>query len=191
MLSIKRNKIQDRNWISEKLSEEGYSITKGFDCGDNDLNEFFQKDALEHKKELLTETYLLKMAIEENEKSIPVAFISFCNDAIQLSKKKRGKILPSKKQYKYLPGVKIARLGVDKGLQRKNIGTLFINMAKQLFLMDNRTGCRFMTVDAYNIARVIEFYKKNDFQFLSSEDSNKDTRIMYFDLKRLQIPHNQ
>ena len=60
-------------------------------------------------------------------------------------------------------------------------------MAKKFFLEDNRTGCRFMTVDAYNNDRVIKFYKKNGFQFLSNKDTNKKTRIMYFDLKRLAL----
>ena len=91
------------------------------------------------------------MATRRNKEYTPVAFISFSNDAIELSRERRGEILPpSKARYRYLPAAKIARLGVDKKFQRKNIGTLFINMAKQLFLMDNRTVCRFMTVDAYN-----------------------------------------
>ena len=94
-------------------------------------------------------------------------------------------MLPRKKQYPFLPAVKIARLGVQTPFQNKNIGTLLINMAKEFFLHDNRTGCRFMTIDAYNKPRVINFYKKNGFAFLSKADQNKDIRSMYFDLKRL------
>ena len=186
MLLLKRNSIEEGNWVAEKLEEEDYSKIGNFNCSDDDLNEFFQIDALEHKKELLAVTYSLKMATEE----LPVAFISFCNDAIQLSRQERGKLLPPKKaRYQFLPAVKIARLGVQKEFQRHNIGTKFINMAKRLFLKDNRTGCRFMTVDAYNTDRVINFYKKNDFKFLHEKDSNKKTRIMYFDLKRLEISY--
>jgi len=54
-----------------------------------------------------------------------------------------------------------------------------------MFLRDNRTGCRFMTVDAYNNPQVINFYQKNGFAFLSEADQKKETRSMYFDLKRL------
>ena len=52
-----------------------------------------------------------------------------------------------------------------------------------LFLTENRTGCRFITVDAYNNERTIAFYEQNEFRFLSSSDATEDTRQMYFDLK--------
>lgn len=44
-----------------------------------------------------------------------------------------------------------------------------------------RTGCRFVTVDAYRSA--IPFYRKNDFEFFTSADFADRTRLMYFDLK--------
>ncbi len=53
-----------------------------------------------------------------------------------------------------------------------------------MFLKDNRTGCRFITIDAYNNERTLRFYEKNDFTFFSDKDKNKKTRSMYFDLKR-------
>lgn len=76
----KRNSIEYEGWIAEKLEFEDYSEIGGFDCGDDDLNEFFQGDALEHKKQLLAETYSLKKATN-GEESPSVAFISFHNDA--------------------------------------------------------------------------------------------------------------
>ena len=42
-----------------------------------------------------------------------------------------------------------------------------------------KSGCR-LTVDAY--VQATSFYLKNDFTFLSSEDENQRTRLMYFDL---------
>jgi hypothetical protein len=44
-------------------------------------------------------------------------------------------------------------------------------------------GCRFITVDAYRDA--FGFYLKNGFEFLSSEDETDNTRLMYYDLKRI------
>ena len=43
---------------------------------------------------------------------------------------------------------------------------------------------RFLTVDAYLSA--IPFYEKHDFEFLIPDDDNKHTRLMYFDIIRLQ-----
>ena len=129
-------------------------------------------------------------------KKIPVAFISFLNDSIRLeeetdSKKKkktnffrylRRHIPLPKRNYSSYPAVKIGRLGVETPYQGNSIGTLVLNMSKKLFLTQNRTGCRFVTVDAYNTPRVIEFYRDNGFDFLSDEDEKRDSRTMFFDL---------
>jgi GNAT superfamily N-acetyltransferase len=178
MLSKKRNEVVHGDWIFEKLDD--FKIVNDFDCGDDDLNDFIKNDAEAHKKELLAETYIIKATVAATR---PVAFISLCNDAIHLSFEKRD-MLPNKKRYPSLPAVKIARLGVGLELQGLDVGTYLINLIKRLFLNNNRTGCRFITVDAYNKPRVLKFYQKNDFQFLHDKDQNKQSRIMYFDLKR-------
>lgn len=48
------------------------------------------------------------------------------------------------------------------------------------FLLDNKTGCRFITVDAY--AAAVPFYLKNGFVPLNDDDLNDPTRLLYFDL---------
>jgi hypothetical protein len=59
---------------------------------------------------------------------------------------------------------------------------------------NNKTGCRFVVVDAYNEQSPTEYYKKTGFEFLfSTEEQEKEytglidedelsTRLMYFDL---------
>ena len=44
----------------------------------------------------------------------------------------------------------------------------------------NKTGCHFLTVDAY--AAAIPFYLKQKFVPLTVEDEGADTRLLYFDL---------
>lgn len=58
----------------------------------------------------------------------------------------------------------------------------------------NKTGCRFIVVDAYNEEIPLKYYTKNGFQYMfstekqESECTKKDvntklnTRLMYFDL---------
>ncbi len=48
---------------------------------------------------------------------------------------------------------------------------------------DNKTGCRFITVDAY--AAAIPFYLRNGFVPLNDEDIDEPTRLLYFDLNDL------
>jgi len=69
-------------------------------------------------------------------------------------------------------------------MQTKGIGTELLDFIKVSFTTENKTGCRFLIVDAYNKERTINFYKRNDFDFLSTADKDEDTRLMYFDLKR-------
>ena len=59
-----------------------------------------------------------------------------------------------------------------------------LNLTKLLFLTNNRTGCRFITVDAYNTEEAIGMYKKNYYTFMTDIDQDDDTRIMYYDLTR-------
>lgn len=51
---------------------------------------------------------------------------------------------------------------------------------KSYFVDNNRTGCRFMTVDAYKSAEA--FYLKNGFLYLVEDDVDHNTRLMFFDL---------
>lgn len=195
-----RNKIESDQFIMARLEKEkDFKRATSFDCGHNDLNDFFQNDALNHKEELLTETYIFKLkGAARGETFPPVAFISFLNDHIPLTREEKKaekkqffkdlrKSMPFKfTHYSTFPAVKIGRLGVNKDYQRKDVGTYLLNMTKEFFLSHNRTGCRFLTVDAYNQQNTLKFYQKNGFQFLWDKDKNKDTRIMYFDLKRFK-----
>ena len=57
---------------------------------------------------------------------------------------------------------------------------MLLNFIKSYFLEDNKSGCRFITVDAYH--DVIPFYQNNDFQFLRKEEDDFVTRLLYYDL---------
>ena len=81
---------------------------------------------------------------------------------------------------KSYPAGKLCRLAVDLSAQDSHIGSYLIDFIKSFFISDNKTGCRFITVDAY--ADVIAFYEKNNFVKLDDEDKDARTRLLYFDL---------
>ena len=156
---------------------------KPFDCGDADLTDFFLTDSAGHARQLLSVTYAL-----END-SETMAFFSVLNDRIQKEEcdqnifKRLAKMVPSNKRYGSYPAVKVGRLGVHKDHQRKNVGTDIMNYIKMYFVDERqKTGCRFITVDAYNNECTINFYRKNEFKFLTEKDEKSDHRAMYFDL---------
>jgi GNAT superfamily N-acetyltransferase len=195
MLKKERNSIRDSRFeLSVLDTPDSFSALCGFDCGDDDLNEFFSKDALPHNEQFLAKTYAFRIRAF-GEDYPPAALICFFNDSIILSDQEKQKstferylkrrIPHAKRGYKAYPAVKIGRLGIQKEWQRQGIGTHLLNMTKELFIFENRTGCRFLTVDAYNKSHILAFYKKNNFDFLSTKDEKNRTRIMFFDLKSL------
>jgi GNAT superfamily N-acetyltransferase len=185
MLSCTRNSIATEDgFLFSKVLD--FSEFDNFDCGNDDLNDFIRGDAARHQAELIAETYSFGYGEAPN---LPLAFISLSNDTIRW----RGSqiqmdTIPENLRYTELPAVKIGRLGVRREYQCKDVGTALINLVKELFRRDNRTGCRFMTVDAYNEQPVLRFYEKNGFDFYHDRDLSKRTRIMFFDLKTFVLP---
>jgi hypothetical protein len=96
-------------------------------------------------------------------------------------RKKQG--FPNEKRLKSYPAVKLCRLGVDEYAKGNQIGTTVLNYIKAMFVFDNKTGCRFLTVDAY--LNAVPFYEKNGFRFMNAEDDDPHTRLMYYDLMNL------
>ena len=155
-----------------------------FDCGDADLNEFFFKDSNEGSRQLISVTYAVEI---ENQ---VVAFFCVSNDAIRsddTSKSRLRKIrnrISRDKRYSSMPAVKIGRLATDLKFQGMGIGTQILDLIKMWFTAGNKTGCRFIIVDAVNNAATLKFYQKNGFEFLDEHSASKTnhTRLMFFDL---------
>jgi GNAT superfamily N-acetyltransferase len=203
MLSRQRNEIEiDGFSLIPLLTEDDYYQWPivCFNCGRSDLNEFFRLDAYDHECEFLTKTYYFQPK-ELTDKGVffPVGLISFLNDRIEITKdEKKGekkaffkmlrKTIPHpKRNYTSYPAVKIGRLGVHIKYQSDGIGSHLINITKKMFITNNRTGCRYLTVDAYNDEPTMRFYLKNHFNFLYDKDKKSEHRIMYFDLKRMDL----
>ena len=169
--------------IVEQLGEN--DKIESFDCGDNDLNEFIINEASLFQKERLTVSYVLRS--KEKRPEDVLAYFSLSNDKISISDfesktkyNKFSKRFNNRKRLKSYPAVKIARLGVSKSLRGNNIGSFILKYLKTYFVLYNKTGCRFLTVDAYTDA--MPFYQKNGFVPLNEDDAHDKTRLLYFDL---------
>ena len=157
-----------------------------FDCEIQDLNEFLKDDAVNYANELMAVTYLLY------DKQQLAAFFTFQNDKISYDVQRKSdwnavsRVVNNDKRNRRggYPAVKIGRLGIDKKYKGQKIGTQILDYTKMSFVTNNKTGCRFITVDAYNSPDVITFYEKNRFKMFPAERDNDDkTKAMYFDLK--------
>lgn len=159
------------------------STLKEFDCGREDINGFFHEDSINYLRQLLGVTYVF----ENGHKT--VAFFTVSNDKIinrdsrkRIIARKLVKLIPNNKRRQTYPAVKVGRLGVHNDYKRVGIGSQILNFIKHYFTDKNKTGCRFITVDAYNDESTLPFYLKNGFTFLTDEDKSDETRLMWFDL---------
>ena len=162
------------------------NVVESFDCGDQDLNDFILNRSAAYQKYLLSVSYAF--ANPDNGKIL--AYCSLANDKVavtdfkdktECNRFRRHHGFPNAKRLKSYPAVKLCRLGVDTSAKGKQIGTSILNYIQSIYAMENKAGCRFLTVDAYLGA--VPFYIKNDFQFMNAEDTDPHTRMMYFDLK--------
>lgn len=96
---------------------------------------------------------------------------------------------------KSYPAVLLGRLGVNQEFANQGIGKELMKFILSWFVdKKNKTGCRYMIVDAYNQEKTIQFYIKCGFNFVfSTEEQEKQyalysqkeqlyTRLMLFDL---------
>ena len=160
-------------------------LIKSFDCGDADLNDFILKESSLYRQALLAVSYVIESKQDSN---IISAYFSLANDKVSLndfdSKTEFNRFrkfrFVNEKRLKSYPAVTICRLGVQAEAKGLHMGSFLLDFIKSYFLMDNKTGCRFLTVDAY--ADAIPFYIKNGFVPLNEEDAGAVTRLLYFDL---------
>ncbi|GHT57307.1 N-acetyltransferase [Bacteroidia bacterium] len=171
----------DFEWNIKRL--ELNTDIKSFESEDEELNDFLLNDAKNYLAQMLAVTYLIETDAET------IAYFCLSNDNIRREVdmdtwKKINRKVPNNKRKGAYPAVKIGRLAVSKKYARNGFGKRMINMVKQMYLETNqRTGCRFISVDAYGNA--LDFYSRNGFNFFTEKDSEKNTRIMYYDLKSI------
>lgn len=188
---------QNREYISAHYDirrlKQG-EVIKSFDCGDADLNDFILNESVYYRNALLAVSYTVEKKDNRNE---VIAYFSLANDRISLGdfenktefNRFRKHRFVNEKRLKSYPAVKICRLGVDLSMKGFSVGTFLLNFIKSYFVVDNKTGCRFLTVDAY--AAAIPFYLKNGFIPLNDEDANSPTRLLFFDLATIAEEYSE
>ena len=183
-----------------------------FSCGNADMDDFFLNDALDYASFMMGRSYCYRL--KDNPKKI-VCIFTVSNDSIRIYDLPRSrrdymlKITHHQKRLNRYPGILIGRIGVNIEFMRKGIGSSILDFVKEWFADEsNKSGCRFVIVDAVNTPEVLSFYKNNGFTFLFSTELQEDiytnpikdeqekqyrtlhpnrlnTRIMYFDLLNL------
>lgn len=155
-----------------------------FNCGDDDLNDFIINEALPYRRAMLAVTYIF----ENKETKQVAAFFSLAHDKVSVSdfdssaefNRFRRKRFVNEKRLRSYPAIKLCRLGVDESVRGHHVGSNIIKYIKTLYALNDRAGCRFLTVDAYNAA--VPFYESNGFLPLGDTSPELPTKAMFFDL---------
>ena len=193
--------ILERDAVMRPYTADVAAYCSPFSCKDSDLDEFFSKDAFLYETELLGKTYAW---INTSDPSKILGLVTLANDSVKAQfiagsarNRLQRSITNAKRGINY-PAVLIGRLGVSSKYQGKglNIGSQILDFLKGWFRsFDNKTGCRFIVVDAYNNEKTLHFYQKNGFKPLyKTEQEERDflklnpedpleTRFIFFDLK--------
>jgi len=187
--------------IMRPYTREIASYCMPFHCDDADLDDFFASDAFYYDEELLGRTYAW---ISTDSPTLIMGLVTLANDSIKAKdiipsarNRVQRSITNAKRGINY-PAVLIGRLGVSSDFRNRglNVGSQILDFIKDWFRVDNKTGCRFIVVDAYNNERTLHFYERNEFKTLyKTEQEERDflklkpeetlgTRFMFFDLKK-------
>lgn len=190
-----------------RLTPELQILCKPFSCGNKDLDDFFREDYLLYGQKLLGKTYVFR---EKDHPENIVSAFTVANDSIRIKHlEPEDKVNieyiteNGEKNLRRYPGVLLGRLGTNQNFSNQGFGSAVMEFIKSWFRSDeNKTGCRFIIVDAVNQPRVIRYYSKNGFKFLYSSEVNEAkamglnikklgatplrTRLMYFDLINLK-----
>lgn len=187
--------------IRVPYTEDLASYCEPFSCDNHDLDEFFTQDALLYDIELLGKTYAW---VDGMDRRKIMAMVTLANDSVKSkliansarNRLQRG-ISNAKRGINY-PAVLIGRLAVSVEYRNKGlgVGSQILDFIKDWFRSrKNKTGCRFIVVDAYNNAKTLSFYERNGFKYLYKteqeereflglrSDEPMETRFMFFDLK--------
>ena len=186
-----RNRYEDEHGILEAV--EDFSIFDGFSCGHCGIDNFLLKHAEKNQDELLLRVYSYRLNLSDDDESVfsePVAYVSMYNSVQNLEHydiDEKGLNGPHAEDFgRSFPSVGLCNLAVKSEYQRNSIGTNILNLIKRIFVTNNKTGCRFISIQAIADPGIVKFYTKNDFEPTSAAAYGGDTVPMFCDLLRFK-----
>ena len=180
----------EENCVLDILTDGILSECHPFVCGDDDMDEFFQKDALDYTRYRMGKSYCFRM---KDDLQTIVACFTVSNDSIRiydLPSSRRNAMWGITNREKMLtryPGVLVGRLAVASQFSGKGVGSEVLDFIRMWFLDEsNKTGCNgFKPLFPREIDE--DFYTKPPKDDEEREERMKNprklrTRLMFSDL---------
>ncbi len=165
------------------LKEEDFTSIHSFKCGVEEIDDFFHTEVRLCAKY----HYLFPYKCVLRSTGEIVGLFTLANDVVLLEYEDKIEYLDYRHEYSDIflrhtsyPAINIGHLAVKYDLQSRGIGQLIVNFVAASFANQTISGCQFVTVDALNVPRTIDFYQlKLGFEFLTLNDLGHHTRRMY------------
>lgn len=171
------------NCVFCELTREVVDAYGGFSCADEDISEFFNVEFADYTEQLLGKSYCF--VTQRGERAIVCAFTvaNSCIKVDNLPNKKRNKInrkIPNAKRRSQYPAVLVGQLAVNSKFRGLHIGGEVMDFIKSWFIDPlNKTGCRYIIVDAINTPKVLQYYTDNGFSFIFSSDEEESKYMLH------------
>ena len=142
-----------------------------FSCKhDKDIEQFFKRDFEYYEKQLLGKSYGFVKTKPSFELVAAFTVSNSMLPVVNFPKSIKNRInrqIPNSKRNSQYPAVLVGQLAVFDSFAGKHIGDEVLSFIKSWFIDPlNKTGCRYIIVDAVNNDKVIKFYKRNGFKFI-------------------------
>ena len=177
---VNRDEFIFGEWVLRPLAPD-LQVSR-FDCGDLEMNTYFRRKSKKYRRQLLVQSY--HFCPIEYTGTEPIVLVDLCNDVVCRKILPDMEVIPEKKRYlETFPAVKIARLGRNVKFRGLGASAHLFNALKMFFTRGNRTGCRFLTLDAYK--ERVGLYESCGFirtLIDDEQESQKQTVSMLLDL---------
>ena len=168
-----------------RLTPDLIATCAPFSCSkESDINTFFHTEYEDYNHQLLGKTYCF---VTEKSHHIACAF-TLANSSIKVDfipKRKRNFLnrkIPNVKRRSQYPAVLVAQLAVFDGFHGQDLGTDLMDFIKAWFIDPlNKTGCRYIVVDAINKPRVLQYYHDNGFNFIFDDERDETDYVRHIE----------
>lgn len=168
------------------LTESDRESLSDFSCGNPEIDDFFHNEVFLCAKY----KYLIPYKCTSKITGEIIGLFTLANDTIKLEYEDIIDFPNLASEYSDIfirqctyPAINIGHLAIRSDMQSMGIGKFIVEFVRMSFANYKGAGCQFITVDALNNPRTLNFYNsKLGFEFQTVFDISRHTRRMYLEI---------
>ncbi len=165
------------NCLFSPITNDLKESLAGFVCTkEKDIESFFRNEAIDYANEMMGQSYAF---IEKETKAIVCAFCVTCasistDEMPKPFRNKMNRTIPYVKQRNTYPAILLAQLAINDSYLNLHLGDKLMSLIKiWIVKYASQVAGRYLIVDAINTPKVIEFYKRNNFNLVFPSEAEE------------------